>query len=392
MNIDLLDLNVQKFIEANLNTDINKLALTKNPFPGIVWSDIINQIAAKQKAKNKLPTWFATKNIIYPSKLSIEQTSSEATAQYKANLIAGNSLIDLTGGFGIDDFYFTKQFKEVVHCELNAELSKIVAQNALVLNAENINCIAGDSTDILKKLNRKFDWIYVDPSRRNDLKGKVFMLKDCLPNVPELLDFYFEFSDSILIKNSPILDISLAISELKNVKKVYIIALDNEVKEFLIEIKKDYSEKIILKTINLSKNNNQVFEHIIEDDSSTSYSLPKQFVYEPNAAIMKSGLFNSVANQLNLFKLHQHSHIYTSDVLIENFPGRSFKVDHFFEFNKQNANQFLKGQKMNVTTRNFNLTVDELKKKFKISDGGFIYTFATTTINNQKTILICTKI
>ena len=392
MNIDLLDLNVQKFIEANLNTDINKLALTKNPFPGIVWSDIINQIAAKQKAKNKLPTWFATKNIIYPSKLSIEQTSSEATAQYKANLIAGNSLIDLTGGFGIDDFYFAKQFKEVVHCELNAELSKIVAQNALVLNAENINCIAGDSTDILKKLNRKFDWIYVDPSRRNDLKGKVFMLKDCLPNVPELLDFYFEFSDSILIKNSPILDISLAISELKNVKKVYIIALDNEVKEFLIEIKKDYSEKIILKTINLSKNNNQVFEHIIEDDSSTSYSLPKQFVYEPNAAIMKSGLFNSVANQLNLFKLHQHSHIYTSDVLIENFPGRSFKVDHFFEFNKQNANQFLKGQKMNVTTRNFNLTVDELKKKFKISDGGFIYTFATTTINNQKTILICTKI
>jgi hypothetical protein len=389
---NLLRPEVQDFINVNLDKDVTKLALTKNPFEDVTWTEIINQIAAKQKAKTKLPTWFATKNIIFPAKLSIEQTSSEITAQYKASLISGDSIIDLTGGFGVDDFYFAKYFKEVVHCELNQELSAIVTQNVNTFELSNFQCIAGDSTEIIEKLNKKFDWIYVDPSRRNDAKGKVFMLKDCLPNVPELLNFYFNYSNSILIKNSPILDISLAISELNFVKNVYIIALENEVKEFLLELEKDYKGTIHIHTVNLSKNGNQFFNHTIEDDLHVSFSEPKQYVYEPNAAIMKSGLFNALANQLNLCKLHQHSHLYTSDVLLDNFPGRSFKIEQNFEFNKQNANMYLKGKKMNLATRNFNLSVDELKKKYKILDGGLVYTFATTTLTNQKTILICSKI
>ncbi|UYW02072.1 class I SAM-dependent methyltransferase [Flavobacterium agricola] len=392
MPLRLLNPEVQKFINQNLTAQITELALTKNPFPDLVWADVLNQIVAKQKSKTKLPTWFAAQSIVYPSKLSVEQTSSEATAAYKAQLISGNSLIDLTGGFGVDVFYFAKYFKRVVHCEMNEKLSQIVAHNCKEFGLDHVVCKTGDSTEILKDLNETFDWIYVDPSRRNDIKGKVFMLKDCLPNVPELLDYYFTFSNSILIKNSPILDISLAISELKFVKKVHIIALENEVKEFLLELELNFDGAIEVQTVNISKSGNQVFTHLLQDDAEVVYSIPKQFVYEPNAAIMKSGLFHAIANTYKLTKLHAHSHLYTSDHLVTDFPGRSFKVENSFEFTKINANEYLKNKKMNLTTRNFPVSVEELRKKYKIADGGSVYAFATTTSNQQKTILICSKI
>lgn len=389
---EILDPKIQEFIHKNQEENITKLALKKNPYPELDWQIIINQIAAKQKCKVKLPLWFTTDKIVFPSKLSIEQTSSEITAKYKAGLISGENLIDLTGGFGVDDYYFAQNFKEVVHCELNEELSKVVAHNFKVLNQENIRCVAGDSTKTLKNLSKKFDWIYVDPSRRNDAKGKVFQLKDCLPNVPELLDFYFNFSNSILIKNSPILDISLAISELNFVKKIYIIALENEVKELLIEIEKDFNSIIKVETTNITKNSVEIFEEDLEDAHQVTYSEPLTYLYEPNSAIMKSGLFNSVANAYAVKKLHPHSHLYTSDTLVENFPGRKFLIKENVEFNKQNINSVLKNQKMNLTTRNFPISVEDLRKKYKILDGGQIYTFATTTQSNQKVILICDKL
>ena len=187
----ILNQEIQDFINANLKKDISKIAFQKNPFPEVDFAVILNQITAKSKSEHKLPTRFSTKNIIYPSKISVEQTSSEKTALYKSEIISGESLIDMTGGFGVDDFYFSKKFKSVVHCEMNYELSDSVNHNFQQLKAQNIKCFAGDSLEILKNLNRKFDWIYIDPSRRSDAKGKVFMLKDCLPNVPELLENYF---------------------------------------------------------------------------------------------------------------------------------------------------------------------------------------------------------
>jgi hypothetical protein len=208
LDLKLLNPDIQKFINNNIDKNIAKLALQKNPFPEIEWITILNQIEAKTKSKDKLPHWFATKNIIYPSKISVEQTSSEKTAYYKSELVSGESLIDLTGGFGVDDFYFAKKIKNVTHCEINAELSQIVKHNFEQLNVNNISCHTGDSLEILAKLNSKYDWIYIDPSRRNDAKGKVFMLKDCLPNVPEHLGFLFHYSDRILIKTAPLLDIS----------------------------------------------------------------------------------------------------------------------------------------------------------------------------------------
>lgn len=170
------------------------------------------------KAESKLPNWFTTRNIYYPSKVSVEQTSSEPTAKYKSELISGEKLIDLSGGFGVDDFYFAKRFQNVTHCEIDNDLSEIVQHNFEQLGVSNIECISGDSEDTLERLNTKFDWIYIDPSRRNDAKGKVFMLRDCLPNVPEQLDFYYRFTANILIKTAPILDITAGLSELQKCK------------------------------------------------------------------------------------------------------------------------------------------------------------------------------
>ncbi len=388
----LLAVPVQKFIRENSDTTISKLALQKNPFPEIPWVEILTQIAAKSKAKEKLPTWYAQQNIIYPSKISVEQTSSEKTALYKSDLVSGDSLIDLTGGFGVDDYYFSKKIKQVYHCELNASLSEIVTHNFELLNTKNITCFPGDSFETLKKLNQKFDWIYIDPSRRSDTKGKVFMLKDCLPNVPELIEEYFQFSDKILIKTAPILDITSGLTELEQVKTIHIIAVNNEVKELVWEIKKDYTDAITIKTINFNKEKEEVFDFVWNEKMEpNSYSLPKKYIYEPNSAILKSGAFELIAHHFNLEKLHQHSHLYTSNEIID-FPGRIFKIEKIFEYTKNEMKQLLQNTKANITTRNFPETVENIRKKWKISDGGTVYTFFTTDANNRKIVLLCAKI
>ena len=387
----LLNQDIQKFIEANVNTDVTQLALQKNPFPEVGWTQILEQIAAKHKAKNKLPTWFSTAGILYPSKISIEQTSSEKTAAYKASLISGDSIIDLTGGFGVDDFYFSKRFKTVVHCEMNEVLSEIVKHNYQKLAVENCAFYVGDSLDTLEKLNTNCDWIYIDPSRRNNSKGKVFMLKDCLPNVVELLKVYFKYSNNIMIKTAPIFDITAGLSELKNVCKIHIVAVENEVKELLWEIYRGHDGTIEICTVNLKKSGSEHFEFLLSNKSSANYSLPKTYLFEPNAAIMKSGGFNEVGFQFDLDKLHPHSHLYTADV-IKDFPGRIFKIERCIPYQKSDMKTFLEGKKANVTIRNFPDTVDQIRKKWKMSSGGNQYCFFTTDMNNRKIVLLCAKI
>jgi len=391
MDKSILSAEIQDFINSNINANVTGLALQKNKFPNADWMSILNQIIAKQKAKTKLPTWFNTSNIYYPSKISIEQTSSEKTAEYKSKLVSGKSLIDLTGGFGVDDFYFSKKINQVTHCEINHELSEIVKHNFEQLGTKNIDFLVGDSAKILSSLNQKFDWIYIDPSRRNDEKGKVFMLQDCLPNVPKLLDFYFEFSDNIMIKTAPILDISAGLSELKSVKAIHIVALENEVKELLWILEKKYSKTITIVTSNLTKENNEEFCFEFGNLSISNYSLPKKYLYEPNAAIMKSGGFDEVNSQYEIEKLNKHSHLYTSDILI-NFPGRIFEIEKSINYSKIDMKQFLENQKANITSRNFPDSVEIIRKKWKIKDGGSLYCFFTTDLNNNKIVLLCDKL
>jgi hypothetical protein len=391
LDFNILNSEIQQFIDQNIDTNIAKLALQKNPFPETDWISILNQIEARTKAKHKLPTWFTTKKIVYPSKLAVEQTSSERAASFKSEIVAGDSLIDLTGGFGVDDYYFSKKIKKVLHCEINSDLSKIVQHNFEQLNVKNIRCHSGDSSEILTQLNAKWDWIYIDPSRRNDAKGKVFMLKDCLPNVPEKLGSLFNFSNKILIKTAPLLDITAGLTELTNVKVIHIVSIENEVKELLWELHNEYYGKTQIKTVNITKEKRDTFEFDLNCICAiTDYGLPEKYIYEPNSAIMKSGGFDFVGSFYKLKKLHQHSHLYTNSDLID-FPGRIFEIENNVKYNKTEMKNHFEGRKINITTRNFPETVESIRKKWKIKDGGNQYCFFTTDKNNAKIVLICKK-
>ncbi|NNT72308.1 class I SAM-dependent methyltransferase [Flavobacterium sp. IMCC34852] len=391
MDQSILTEAIQEFIRNNIEADVNHLALQKHPFSNTDYTAILNQIAAKQRAKTKLPTWFKTSNIIYPSKISVEQTSSEKTAAYKSQLVSGDFLMDLSGGFGVDDFYFAQRITQVIHCEINDELSAMVQHNFAQLNITNIQCFSGDSYDILEAQKPKLDWIYIDPSRRSEAKGKVFMLKDCLPNVPENLDFYFQFASNIMIKTAPLLDLTAGLSELKNVKAIHIVALENEVKELLWVLEKGYNDKTQIITVNLLKTKTEEFSFELYSNHQANFSLPQKYLYEPNAAIMKSGGFEMVSAQFGLAKLQQHSHLYTSETLID-FPGRRFKIEQLIGYNKNEMKTFLENQKANITTRNFPDSVESIRKKWKIKDGGNLYCFFTTDINNHKIVLLCSKL
>ena len=391
MNKQILNTEIQEFINSNLKSDITKLVLKGSPFESVSIQEIAEQIEAKIRCKKKLPTWFSTENIYFPNKLNIEQTSSEITAKYKANLVAGNSLIDITGGFGVDVYYFSKKVSNITHCEINESLSEIVTYNYTQLKVNNIKSHIGDGLDYLKNTTKKFEWIYTDPSRRNDTKGKVFLLEDCIPNIPKNLDLLFEKSNNILIKVSPILDITSAINELEFVKVIHVIAIENEVKELLFILEKNYIQKIDIKTINIDKKGNQLFNFELNKEISATYSKPKKYLFEPNVAILKSGAFSQISAQLKIDKLHQHSHLYTSDNLI-NFPGRSFEIIHSISYDKKLLKKIIPSKKVNITIRNFPETVAQIRKKTGLKDGGNQYLFFTTDINNKHIVLVCNKV
>ena len=391
MNLAILKPKVQQFISDHINTEITKLLFKGSPFDDVTVQELASQIVSKKKCQKKLPTWFQTENIYYPAKVHIEQTSSEITAKYKSSLINGTSVIDITGGFGVDAFYLSKKIASVTHCEVNTDLSTIVNNNYQQLKTENIHLISGDGIQYLKKSNKKYDWMYIDPSRRNNSNNKVFLLKDCLPNIPDNLDFLFSKTKNILIKNSPILDISKTIEELKFVKEIHIVAIANEVKELLFILEKNYIDNIIIKTINFNKKRNQLFDFQYLNNNISNYSEPKKFIYEPNSAILKSGGFHEISNQFNLEKLHPHSHLYTSNTLIE-FPGRTFLVEKNCQYNKKEIKKYLKENKANITTRNFPETVLQIRKKTKIKDGGSQYLFFTTLKNENLKVLVCSQI
>lgn len=392
MNKHILNTDIQEYIYSNINSDITSLILKGSPFPLVETKELIEQIEAKARCEKKLPSWFTTENIYFPNKLNIEQTSSEITAAYKSSLISGDSIIDLTGGFGVDCYYFSKVFKEVEHCEINEALSAIVAHNYKQLKVTTIKTHAADGLEFLKNTNKTFDWIYIDPSRRHDSKGKVFFLNDCLPNVPEHLNLLFKHSKNILIKTSPLLDFSIGIDELKHVKTIHVVALNNDVKELLWILEQDFSGEISIETVNLKNDLNEVFNFSFEAEKTleSNYSEPQTYLYEPNSAVLKAGGFHSITNQLKVEKLHKHSHLYTSTDLID-FPGRRFKIDTKVPYNKKELKKLGLTQ-ANITTRNFPETVEQLRKKFKIKDGGKTYVFFTTDLNDNKIILVTSKL
>lgn len=392
LNKALFDREVAKFIRENQTKDIPDLILKGSPFQNITVQELAVQIKGLKVAKKKFPELYLTTGIIYPPKLNLEQTSSEITARYKASLIKGDNAIDLTGGMGIDSYYLSRNFEIFIYCEINEELAEIAGHNFEMLKADNIQVRPENGLELLKNSTEKFNWVYADPARRDEHGGKVFKLEDCEPNIPANLDMIFQHTHNVMIKTSPILDISAGINELKNVKEIHIVAVGNEVKELLWMLQKDFKNGPVVKTVNFEKNGIQEFSGIkTGDNEKPVFSDPEVYLYEPNVAIMKSGMFNILATETNTKKLNINSHLYTSKSL-KTFPGRSFKIAEIKQYKDSDLKRYFKNKKANITTRNFPESVEQIRKKFKIKDGGEDYVFFTTNPEEQKIVIVCKKI
>ena len=391
INKALFDVEVAKFISENQNKDLPKLILKGSPFENVSIQELAVQIKGLKVAKKKFPEFYETEAILYPPKLNLEQTSSEVTARYKAKLVQGENGIDLTGGMGIDSYYLSLNFDQFTYCEINQELAEIASHNFKQLGATNISVQSGNGLEILERSSEKFDWVYADPARRDEHGGKVFRLDDCEPNIPANLEMIFDHTDNVMIKTSPILDIAAGIEELFYVKEIYIIALRNEVKELLWILEKDFKDEPLIKTVNFEKNEKQEFSGFRQSNGETVvFSNPEKYLYEPNVAVMKSGLFDLLAIKTRTKKLHQNSHLYTSEKILK-FPGRSFIIIDIKSYKDSNLKRYFKNKKANITTRNFPETVEQLRKKFKIKDGGNDYIFFTTNTNGEKIVIMCKK-
>ncbi|MEO8794225.1 MAG: hypothetical protein ABI390_02095 [Daejeonella sp.] len=373
MNQNILNTEVQKFISDNLGADISRIIFSKSPFAAVSSKELAIQIESKKRTEKKLPLWFNTPGIYFPVKLSIEQTSSEITANYKSELVSGDTLIDLTGGFGVDSYYFSKKFEKVFHCEQNAELSEIAKNNAKVLGADNIEFFQGDGIEKLLSQNQKYSCIYIDPSRRVESQ-KVFKLEDCEPNIPAHFNALLEKADTLLIKSSPLLDISSALKELKNVKEVHVVSVKNDCKELLFLVKKGFEEEPEIICSALTDTGVEKYTFTISEEKNyqiSNYSKPLKYLYEPDVALLKAGCFKLISRDFGVLKLQQNTHIYTSTEKVNHFIGRTFKILKIWsysDFGKLNS-----VKTANVISRNFPLQPAEIKKKHKIKDGGDDY-------------------
>lgn len=364
MNKHILTPSVQEYIKAHIKDDVNKIALSKSVFEGVSSTELAGQIAAKRKSLYKLPTWYNEDYIYYPPLLSIEQCSSELTADYKSKLLIGDTLIDLTAGFGVDSFFFAKIAKKVISCEIDHALSAISVHNAKVLSADNIECLATDGIEVLINNKLNFDTIYIDPARRSG-SNKVFKLKECTPDVTSHLNLFLKKAQRIIIKTAPLLDITAGIAELQNVSEIHIISVKNECKELLWVIDKNLTAetKIVCVALNEIQKTFSFELSALQTKIDIATTVPTGYLYEPDVALLKSGAFNLIAKEYNLQKLHQHSQLYFSEAIKPDFLGRIFEIRLVLSLNELKKEKKLMG---NVIVRNFPEKAETLVKKYKI--------------------------
>lgn len=385
------------FIKKHTNDDVQQLALKADKFPDVDIRLALQQIEGRQKIKTKIPFFYKQEGLVYPVRLSLEQCSSEITAQYKSGLCSGNILVDLSGGFGVDCYFMSRHFISVFCLERDAELSAIQKHNFKLLNRTNIETICSDSIKYIKHFSAKADWIYIDPARRKLSGQKAVLLSDCEPNIKEIIPLLLQKSNSVMVKLSPMIDISATLTELENIHEVHIVAIENECKEVLLILKKESNnDSVHIITKNFVKETEQSFSFEIEQEKSTTVKYAsniQKYLYEPNAAIMKSGGFKSIAKKYDLEKLHPNTHLYFSNELKNGFVGRVFAVKSSWSNSQKKWKEQLKRlEYANISTRNYPLNATELRKKIKLKDGGDTYLFACTLNNGEKTILECEKI
>ncbi|WP_234110874.1 MULTISPECIES: class I SAM-dependent methyltransferase [Chryseobacterium] len=367
----ILSKEIQDFIQVNLKSDLHALLLKKSPFSGVSMQEIVQQIKGRKVAEKKFP-FLLTDGIIFPPNLNLEQSSSQNTAEFKAQNLQGKKFLDLTLGFGIDAYFLSRNFEEITLVEKNPELLEIVEHNWRTLNRK-ASFVNENLEAFLAQNKEKFDLIYLDPARRDEHKNKKFLLEDLSPDLLEIQEKLLEISDKIIIKLSPLIDISYLISTLKNISKIEIIAVKNEVKELVVFMEKDHGkDSVEIFCINL-ESGDSVFNFTFKEGKNAvaAYSDVSDFLFIPNNSVLKSGAFNLVSERFGLKKLHPNTHFYTSDQVIENFPGRVLKIETV------DSGEIKKGEKYNIISKNHPLSPDEIKKKYRISDGGNRYLIFT---------------
>ena len=432
MNCELC-INDKDFIKKHLKDDVNKLALSKFP-EGVDKQFVIRQIQARQVLSKKLPSWAENDELIFPKKLSLEQCSSELTAKYKASLSTEfveerlstkrhetirkefsedscelvdkeRVLVDLTGGMGVDTAFLSDNFDKTFYVEMQEELCEIAKHNFKVLN-KNIE-VVNDNAEHFLTICDEVDCIYLDPARRDEYGRKMVSLHDCSPDVVELHDLLLEKAKRVLIKVSPMLDIEMVKKELKDISAIHVVAVRNECKEVLVEIQKlrnSESQNLSILATDLREGWN--FTFFEEEELNAQWTLADKvgkYLYEPGVACMKAGCFKLLSQRYGLDKLHRNSHLYTSDELISDFPGRVFEVLEVFPFDKKTKKEITsllsqeptaKSQqlKASVAIRNFPLSADELRKNLGLQDGSDFYLFGTTMKGEKKVVVLTKKV
>ncbi len=386
---------VFKIILDNLDISSHKLAFILNKLDGLPHRAIAEQVSCYKKSKTKLPS-FINKTLLF-DKIALEQASSQFTAQYKSSLISGNNLIDLTGGLGIDDIYFSSAFKNVTYCELKETTAELFRYNIKMLNISNIEVFNSDSISLLKEhKDNSLDWIYVDPARRDENRRSVD-LNYCAPNVYDNIDLFFKKSENVMIKAAPAYDLAEAVRKFPNLSEIHVVSLDGECKEVLLILNKNIQHinpKIFAVALN-SKNDDKF---ILSSDFITkrekSLSEVKSYFYEPDCSIIKSNLAPLLAKNFNLSLISKLTPYLTGSKIISKFPGRSFEVIETLNFNEKEIKKYFKTndiKKANVARRDFKLTVDEIRKRFKLKDGGNIYLFFTSNLCRDNIIILTKK-
>ena len=391
----------REFIESHLNDDVRKLALSK--FPDDVDKTLaLNQIEARQILSKKVPSWASNPDLLFPRHLSLEQCSSELTAKYKASLVEnGDVFVDLTGGLGIDSYFLSEKFKASYYVENQKELCNLAQHNFAVLGRK-IEVVNSDAETFLNQ-NLKFDLVFIDPARRDIYNRKMVSLHDCTPDIIDLQNILLKNAKNILIKASPMLDISMIINELSNIAEIHIVAVKNECKEVLVLLRPDYNDEIMIHCINIRQDLQDLQDFsfgrfVVETDENPSPAIStfattiKKYLYEPNAAIMKAGAFKLVSQRFGIDKLHINSHLYTSDTLISDFPGRIFEVVGFAPFSKKIKKELLKDvTEASVAVRNFPLSANELRKTLSLKESDENFVFGTTMMGDKKVVIYCKK-
>ena len=398
-----METKLEEFIREHRHDDVRQLALQAARYPDIDMQQALQQIAGWQTARTKLPEWAATDGIIYPPRLSMEQCSSEATAKYKAKVLdpSPSTVIDLTGGFGVDFSYMARGFQKAVYVERQPHLCEAARHNFQLLGLENTEVVCGDGVEYLKNLPSPFNaqsplTIYLDPARRDENGKKTYAISDCTPDVVALKDLLLEKAGRVMIKLSPMLDWHKAVDDLGEVVEVHIVSVDNECKELLLVLAKNPAAPLRVVCANIRHDTEtELFEFFPSNDSLSIPLSPvlreRDFLYEPNASIMKAGCFAEVAHRFGVQPTGSNSHLFLSPQFIPDFPGRKFQIEKVTSMNKKELKHAIGGlTKANITVRNFPLSVAELRKRLKLADGGDTYIFATT-LGEKDHVLLITK-